>query len=139
EQGEPEQQRLQDALTQTIQELQALAQQLQSQVGQTEAGIFDAQALMLDDPQLRAAAIQMIKEQHLDAASALAIVGAQHAATLQALDDPLLAARATDVRDAVSRAIQHLRGEGETPQDLSTLSQPVILVARDLTPSDTAQ
>jgi multiphosphoryl transfer protein len=134
-----EQQRLQDALTQTSQELHALAQQLQSQVGQAEAGIFDAQALMLDDPQLREAALQTIKEQNVDAASALAIVGAQQAATLEALDDPLLAARATDVRDSVSRAIQHLRGGGETPQDLSTLSQPVILVARDLTPSDTAQ
>jgi len=134
-----EQQRLQDVLTETSQELHALAQHLQSQVGQTEAGIFDAQALMLDDPQLRKDALQTIKEQNVDAASALAIVGAQQAATLEALDDPLLAARAADVRDAVSRAIQHLRGGGETPQDLSTLSQPVILVARDLTPSDTAQ
>ena len=139
EQSATEQQRLQDALTQTIQELHALAQQLQSQLGQTEAGIFDAQALMLRDPLLREAALQTIKEQHLDAASALAIVGTQHATTLEALDDPLLAARATDVRDAVSRVIQHLRGEGETLQDLSMLSQPVILVARDLTPSDTAQ
>jgi phosphocarrier protein FPr len=134
-----EQQRLQDVLTETSQELHTLAQQLQSQVGQAEAGIFDAQALMLDDPQLRKDALQTIKEQNVDAASALALVGAQQAATLEALDDPLLAARAADVRDAVSRAIQHLRGGSETPQDLSTLSQPVILVARDLTPSDTAQ
>jgi phosphocarrier protein FPr len=132
-----EQQRLQDALAQTIQELHNLAQQLQSQVGQAEAGIFDAQALMVDDPQLRDAALDAIREQHLDAASALAMVGEQQAAILETLDNPLLAGRAVDVRDAISRAIQHLRGEVAMPQDLSKLSQPVILVARDLTPSDT--
>lgn len=133
-----EQQRLQDALAQTIQELHGLAQQLQSQVGQAEAGIFDAQALMLDDPQLRDAALTAIQEQHLDAASALAMVGDQQAAILETLDNTLLAGRAVDVRDATSRAIQRLRGGIARPQDLSKLSQPVILVARDLTPSDTA-
>jgi phosphoenolpyruvate-protein phosphotransferase len=133
-----EQQRLHDALAQTTQELHALAQQLQSQVGQAEAGIFDAQALMLDDPQLRDAALAAIQEQHLDAASALAMVGEQQAAILETLDNTLLAGRAVDVRDAASRAIQRLRGEIARPQDLSKLSQPVILVARDLTPSDTA-
>jgi multiphosphoryl transfer protein len=56
------------------------------------------------------------------------------------IDNELIAARAVDVRDAISRAVCHLRDHGQHihRQDLSTLDHPVILVAHDLTPSDTA-
>lgn len=133
-----EQARLQEALTTTAKELESLAQQLQQQIGSADAAIFEAQALMLDDPLMLGEALHRIANQFLDAASALAETGEQHAASLQALDNPLLAARATDIRDAVSRAISHLRDSTNTSPDLSTLPQPVILVAQDLTPSDTA-
>ena len=141
EQVVTEQEVLRKTLEQTAQELATLATTVQSSVGQAEAAIFEAQALMLRDPELQEAAQRIIAEQHIDAASALAIVGEQEAATLEGLDNALLAARAVDVRDAVSRAVQHLRGQDEksgVQQDLSTLRQPVLLVARELTPSDTA-
>ena len=140
EQVGAEQALLRGTLEQAAQELMAMATTVESSVGQAESAIFAAQALMLRDPELQTAMQNMIAEQHIDAASALAVVGEQQAATLEGLDDTLLAARAADVRDAVSRAVQQLRGQDQQggQQDLSALRQPVILVARELTPSDTA-
>ncbi|HJT59396.1 MAG TPA: phosphoenolpyruvate--protein phosphotransferase [Ktedonobacteraceae bacterium] len=136
---EAEQQKLREAMAAAAQELKTLAIDLQSSVGESQAAIFEAQALMLDDPELLESALHTIAEQHIDAASALAEAGEQQAAILAGLDNTLLAARAVDVRDAVSRALRHLRSSAARSQDLSTLTRPSILVARDLTPSDTAQ
>jgi multiphosphoryl transfer protein len=138
EQVPSEQARLRQALDDTAQELRTLAENLQAQIGQTDAAIFIAQALMLQDHTLLEAALQQIAQQHSDAASALASVGEQQASALAALDNALLAARAVDVRDAVSRALRRLTGQSGTKQDLSNLPEPVILLAQDLTPSDTA-
>ena len=134
-----EQKQLREAMAAGAQELKTLATDMQSSVGEAQAAIFEAQALMLDDPELLESALHMIENQQIDAASALAMTGEQQAITLEGLDNSLLAARAVDVRDAVSRALRHLRPSAAPRQDLSTLTQPGILVARDLTPSDTAQ
>ena len=136
---ETEQQQLREALTIAAQELQTLAKDIQSSVGAAQAAIFDAQALMLDDPELLQSALHLIEEQQLDAASALAIAGEQQATMLEALDDPLFAARAADVRDAIGRAIRQLRPLEHPRQSLGMLPQGSILIARDLTPSDTVQ
>ena len=134
-----EQKRLRDALDASAQELRALATRLESSIGQSHAAIFDAQALMLDDPALLESASRIIQSEHVDATNALAKAGESFALTLEALPDPLLAARATDIRDAVSRAIAQAGGKVEHGQALNTLQQPGIIIARDLTPSDTAQ
>lgn len=136
---EAEQKQLSEAMAAAAQELKTLATDIQSSVGESQAAIFEAQALMLDDPELLEAALHMIEDQQIDAASALAATGEQQAVILEGLDNTLLAARAVDVRDAVNRALRHLRPSSAPRQDLSALTQPSILVARDLTPSDTAQ
>ncbi|GAC1358834.1 MAG: phosphoenolpyruvate--protein phosphotransferase [Ktedonobacteraceae bacterium] len=135
----PEQARLHEAVDATIRELQAMAQRLQSQVGERESAIFDAQVLLLRDPLLLQTASDTIRQQQCDAASAFALVGEQNAAQLEALDDTLLAARAVDIRDVTNRVVQRLGGQTTSRHDFSTLAKPVILVAHDLTPSDTAQ
>ncbi len=137
-----EQQRLRDALSAAKQELQALARNLQSSIGAEQAAIFEAQALMLSDETLLDEALETIAARQIDAAGALALAGEQQALLLEGLDNALLAARAVDVRDAVSRALRHLRGQAGRPAptfDLGSLAAPVILLAHDLTPSDTAQ
>lgn len=139
EQITAEQERLRHALHTAAGELQALIASLQQSIGQSEAAIFEAQSLMLQDPVLSETALKTIEEQRFDAASALALAGEQQASTLEALDSPLFAQRAVDVRDAVSRALQHLSDQVVQKQDLSALKQPVILLAQDLTPTDTAQ
>ena len=94
---------------------------------------------MLDDPVLLEAASRIIRTELVDAASALAKAGESIALDLEALADPLLAARASDVRDAVNRAMAFARDEATTSQALNALEHPCIVLARDLTPSDTAQ
>jgi len=138
EQVSAEQEILRNVLDATAQELTTLATQVQSSVGEAESGIFTAQSLMLQDPTLLDSALELIANDHFDAASALAVAGEQLATILEQLDNELFAARAVDVRDSIGRAIQQLRGTDITRQDLSALSQPIILIARDLTPSDTA-
>jgi len=134
-----EQEQLRSTLHATAQELNRLAKEVRRNVGEDEGGIFEAQALMLQDPKLHTIAQRLISEQHLSAVSALAQAGEQQAQTLEQLDNTLLAARAIDVRDAVGRALRKLGVQADSPQDLTNLSQPVILLANDLTPSDTAQ
>ena len=134
-----EQERLRGALTSAAEELHSLALSLESSVGQAQAAIFDAQALMLRDPALLESTLHEIEAKHIDAAGALAETGERYASTLETIDDPLIAGRAVDMRDAVSRAVGKLVDRLASKQDLSSLNQPVILVARDLTPSDTAQ
>lgn len=138
EQISAEQARLHEALTATSQELKELAQQMQQQIGSVDAAIFEAQAFMLEDPLLTDSALAIIAAQHIDAASALAEAGEQQAKQLQTLDNAVLAGRAVDIRDVTSRAIRRLRGQQESQADMGQLEQPVILVAHDLTPSDTA-
>lgn len=136
-QVEQEQQRLHEAMHAAMKELQALAQQLKTRVGD-EADIFEAQALMLDDPVLLEDTLELIEQQHLDAASALAQAGEQQASAIAQLPDTLLAARSIDIRDAVGRALRFLRPQyNQNP--FQALRQPSILIAHDLTPSDTAQ
>ncbi len=134
-----EQTRLREALDGAAQELRLLSTRLQSSIGQSHAAIFDAQALMLLDPALLESTSRIIQSERVDAASALAKAGESYASTLEALADPLLAARSIDVRDAVSRAIARVRGEVAPGQALNALDHPCIIIARDLTPSDTAQ
>ena len=134
-----EQKRLHEVLNSAAQELRSLATSLQSSIGQAHAAIFDAQALMLNDPALLESTSRMIQVEQVDAASALARTGESYASTLETLDDPLLAARATDVRDAVSRAIAKLGRQAVPSQVLHPLDRPSIIIAGDLTPSDTAQ
>jgi multiphosphoryl transfer protein len=134
-----EQVRLRGALTSAAEDLHLLSLSLESSVGQVQAAIFDAQALMLRDPALLESTLHEIESKHIDAAGALAESGERYATTLEAIDDPLIAGRAVDIRDAVSRAVEKLVVRLESKQDLSSLIQPVILIARDLTPSDTAQ
>ncbi|MBO0793738.1 MAG: PTS-dependent dihydroxyacetone kinase phosphotransferase subunit DhaM, partial [Ktedonobacteraceae bacterium] len=132
-----EQQRLRTSVEQTIRTLANLSKRVRESIGQDEAGIFEAQALMLQDPTLLDTALDLIAEQRIDAASALSKAGEQQAKLLEELDNELLAARATDVRDVVSRAVRALRGQEQA--DPAALRQPAILIARDLAPSDTAQ
>ncbi len=133
-----EQARLLEAIDATVAELQTLMQRLQQQIGAKEAAIFDAQILLLRDPRLLRAANALIA-QRFDAASAFAQVGEQNATQLASVKDGLLAERAVDIRDVTSRVVQHLGVSTTSHQDFSTLNTPVILIAHDLTPSDTAQ
>jgi phosphoenolpyruvate-protein phosphotransferase len=134
-----EQSQLQTALALASDELDELHRQMTLTLGTAEAEIFTAQKLFLHDPELMEMVEQLMTAQHLSAAAAWQQAIEEQSAALAALRDSTLAARAADVRDLGHRVLQHLQGApGESPQERSG-EQPAIIVARDLTPSQTAE
>lgn len=134
---------LHGALTAAAADLRRLAEQMARETGREEAGIFEAQALMLEDPTIGERAEVLIEQEGASAANALHAATEEQAAELIALPDPLWQSRAADVRDAARQALRHLQPQGmmqETlGQRLEALAHPVVVVAEDLAPSDTAQ
>jgi len=137
DQVEIEQQRLQEALKKATDELRSLGEHVTQTVGSAEAAIFEAQQLILADPDLLTEVQALISHQHFSAASALQQVAEDQAQELEKLDSEVLAARAADVRDAAARAVRFLSGNVEASLVVAQPT-PVVLVAHDLTPSDTA-
>lgn len=124
--------RLQAALQHAQQELS----QLQTTLPPPEAQIFLAHQLILQDPTLQTDLQQRLTNQALCAEAIWSQTISQLAQQYAQLDDPYLQARAGDVGDLEQRVLRHLLGV-QMPQ--LTFSEPVILCAVELTPSDTAQ
>ncbi len=138
DQVEAEQQRLQQALDAAIHELRELSEHVAQTVGRSEADIFEAQQLMLQDPELLTETSGLITQQHFSADAALHQVAERQAQELESLENETLAARASDMRDVAARTIRHLQAEGVPDKSSTGDSTPVLIVAHDLTPSDTA-
>jgi phosphoenolpyruvate-protein kinase (PTS system EI component) len=132
---------LQQALAEASAELMTLSAQVGEQISQNEAGIFEAQAMMLQDPTLSEPAEQLIDTEGLDAATAITRAAESLASELEALDNETLAARGADLRDGLQRVLRVLHGvtTPDLADQLAAQGRPVVLVARDLTPSDTAR
>jgi phosphoenolpyruvate-protein phosphotransferase len=137
EQAGAEQARLQQAIESATKELRELSEHVARTVGSSEADIFEAQQLILADPELLAETTRLIAQEHFSAGAALQQVAESYAQELEALENETLAARAADVRDVTARAIRHLQS-GELAAERSNDDTPVLVVAYDLTPSDTA-
>jgi multiphosphoryl transfer protein len=133
---ESEWQRVQAAIHTARQEIQAVFSQASLQIGDTEAAIFDAQLLFLEDPVLLEAAHHRISENHINAEAAWQAVVDEVATSYRILEDSYLQERVEDVVDIGQRVLRLLAGN--TPANLH-LEEPAILVATDLTPSDTAR
>ncbi|MHC5763542.1 phosphoenolpyruvate--protein phosphotransferase [Nostoc sp.] len=133
---ETELQRLQAAIHTAQQEIQAVFSQASLQIGDAEAAIFDAQLLFLEDPVLLEAAKERILENYINAEAAWQAVVDEVATSYRTLEDSYLQERVDDVVDVGQRVLRLLAGNA--PANLY-LEKPAILVATDLTPSDTAR
>ncbi|GAB4423151.1 MAG: phosphoenolpyruvate--protein phosphotransferase [Anaerolineae bacterium] len=129
-----EQARLQSAIAAARTELTELHQQVSQRIGPEEAAIFEAHLEILDDPDLLETATENINSGQSAGKGWQAAVET-NAATLAQLQDELLAARATDIRDVGNRVLRALSGAAQAGPTLP--DDPVILIAADLTPSDT--
>lgn len=129
-------QRVQAAIQTARQEIQAVFSQASLQIGDAEAAIFDAQLLFLEDPVLLEAAKERIFEHHINAEAAWQAVVDEVATSYRTLEDSYLQERVDDVVDVGQRVLRLLAGNA--PANLH-LEEPAILVATDLTPSDTAR
>lgn len=135
--------RLEAALASTARELEALARETGARLGEAEGAIFAAQRELLDDTALLDETARLVVDGH-GLAWSWHRATEQQAAKLAALPDPLLAARAADLRDVARRVLGHLgdadvEGSADVSGDGAGQGAPAILIAEDLTPSDTAQ
>lgn len=129
-------QRLQVAIQTARQKIQALKKQTAIKIGEDEAAIFDVHLLFLEDPALNDAVHQRIFEQRMNAEVAWATVVDELVTAYRTLEDSYMQERAADVVDVGQRVLRLLAGAAKLDEDLP---QKAILVATDLTPSDTAQ
>ena len=127
--------RLEDALSTAKSQIADLFSKAKAEVADKEAAIFEAHALFLQDPTLITAVHESIMQQRLNAEAAWMDAIEDNAAKLEALEDEYFSARAVDIRDVGRRVIRILLNVAES--DLTALSDPSIILARDLTPSDT--
>jgi multiphosphoryl transfer protein len=130
-----EQTRLQEAIDKARGQLQRLHQQLLDSNASSEAAIFEVHLELLDDADLLDAVLAKIHKGQ-GAAQAWQAAIETRSQAIAALKDPLLSARAADLHDVGYRILRILLGAGE--QSYLLPDHPVIVIARDLSPSDTA-
>lgn len=127
--------RCQAALETARTQLAAVHAKAEAESGAEQAAIFEAHILMLEDPELLEMVQKDIEERNVNAEAALSDATEKYAQMLEALDDEYLRARAADVRDVAARVLRILLGVAESPT--AGLATPSIILATDLTPSDT--
>lgn len=121
---------------QAREQLQLLYDKALKEVGESNAAIFEVHQMMLEDGDYLESIHNMIRTEKVNAAYAVAVTGDSFAEIFENMDDDYMKARAADVKDISNRLIRILEGDGDT--DLSAM-EPSIIVADDLSPSETAQ
>ncbi len=136
EEVEDELQRLQEGLEKAVEELKKLQEETKEKLGPKEAEIFEAHQMLVQDPEMVKTVEEGIKNQQKNAEKALEEAIEQYASLMAGLEDEYMQAREADIRDVGARVLRILKGESDEEADLSPDS---IIIARDLTPSDTAR
>ncbi len=129
-------QSLLDAIHAARQEIDALRRRVIAQGNRAEAAIFQAHMLILEDPSLLEAVQERILSQSINAGAAWQTEIDELAAQFRQMTDDYMQGRAADVLDVGQRVLRHLLGAQAASLDLS---EPSIVLASDLAPSDTAQ
>ncbi len=138
EDTEAEVERFKAAIDQATEELQTIRQKAAESVGEEEAQVFDAHIMVLADPDLSDQTTTKIKEDQVNAAYAFEAVADNFITIFEGMEDnPYMQERASDIKDIKKRVIAHLLGV-DLP-DPSAIDEEVVVIAEDLTPSDTAQ
>lgn len=129
--------RLTRAVEASREQLKAIKERLRHEVG-VHAYIFDAHLLMLEDPLLLDSAVQIIREELVNAEWALRTVSDQLHERFEGLSDAYLKERTTDLDDVLGRIQLNLGGATDAPS-LARLPGRFVIVAVDLTPSEAAE
>ncbi len=128
--------RVEDAVKMAQDQLQKLYDKAVVEVGETSAAIFEVHQMMLEDEDYLDAITNMIKNELVSAEYAVAVTGDNFAEMFAGMDDDYMKARSADVKDISNRLIQCL--SGESGNDFN-FREPCIIVADDLSPSETVQ
>ncbi|EOS8551739.1 phosphoenolpyruvate-protein phosphotransferase PtsI [Vibrio vulnificus] len=136
-QVEAEVQRFYDARSKSSAQLETIKQKALETFGEEKEAIFEGHIMLLEDEELEEEILALIKKEKMTADNAIYTVIEEQATALESLDDEYLKERATDIRDIGSRFVKNALGINIV--SLSDINEQVILVAYDLTPSETAQ
>ena len=128
--------RLEGAKQQTLAQLQSLYEKALQEVGEANAAIFEVHQMMLEDEDYQDAILGMIRNEEVNAEYAVAVTGDNFAEMFANMDDEYMQARSADIKDISNRLVGNLSGEEQ--MDWDTM-EPSIIVADDLTPSETVQ
>ena len=128
--------KLREAVQVSKVELEKVKEKAAKELGEAEAEIFGAHLLVLEDPELTGAAEAKIADEKVNADFALNEIKEMFVAMFESMDNEYMRERAADIKDVTNRVLRHLLGIKVV--DLSALDEEVVLVAHDLTPSDTA-
>ncbi|WP_088103751.1 phosphoenolpyruvate--protein phosphotransferase [Halalkalibacter urbisdiaboli] len=126
-----------DALATSQEELRVIRDKAETELGADKAEIFSAHLLVLNDPELIDAVKEKINQDKQNAEYALNEVATMFISMFENMDNEYMKERAADIRDVTKRVLGHLLGI--KAQSLATISEETIVIAEDLTPSDTAQ
>lgn len=129
--------RFQAAVHTSKKELEAIREHANKELGADKAAIFDAHLLVLSDPELLGPIEGKIESDSVNAEVALKETADMFVSMFESMDNEYMKERAADIRDVTKRVLSHLLGV-QIPNP-SMVTEEVIVVAEDLTPSDTAQ
>ena len=128
--------RFESALIQTRAQILEMQERIAESIGAKDAGIFDAHLLVVEDRTLIDEVLRKLEADLCNVEFVFQEVATHYADTLSKIDDPYLRERALDIQDVTRRVIRNL--QGKAPKSFLALTEPHILVAHNLTPSDTA-
>ena len=129
--------RFETALVSTRIELLEIQRQIASAIGSKDASIFDAHLLVVEDRTLIDEVLRRLERDKNNIEYVFQEVARKYCQTLESIDDPYLRERVVDIEDVTRRVIRNLLGKA--PLNPAAHDQPHIIVAHNLTPSDTAQ
>ena len=136
EDAEAEAARVDVALKASQEQLQKLYDKAVKEVGEASAAIFEVHQMMLEDEDYLEAIQNMIRTEQVNAEYAVAVTGDNFAEMFASMDDDYMKARSADIKDISERLVRNLSGQGDV--DLSSI-EPSVIVADDLSPSETVQ
>lgn len=136
EDTEAEVKRVDEALKASQEQLQKLYDKAVREVGEASAAIFEVHQMMLEDEDYLEAIQNMVRTEQVNAEYAVAVTGDNFAEMFASMDDDYMKARSADIKDISERLVRNLSGQGDV--DLSSI-EPSVIVADDLSPSETVQ
>ena len=127
---------LEDALSKTREQLEFLRKKIETEVGKEESLVFESHQMILEDPEFIDKAKDMIKNNSVSADYAIDSVKKELVLVMESIDDEYMRERAADIKDVSDRIVRNILGIQE---EVEITEQNTVVVAHDLTPSDTAQ
>jgi len=128
--------RFETALIQTRSQILEMQERIAQSIGAKDAGIFDAHLLVVEDRTLIDEVLRKLQTDLCNVEFVFQEVASHYAQTLSEIDDPYLRERALDIQDVTRRVVRNL--QGKAPKDFLGLTHSHILLAHNITPSDTA-